>query len=129
MLERWRLDNEKPNGSSLRFQGAGPGPEGVMITHSLEFANNLASGGDVGISEAFIKGHWESPNLTHFLELFCVNQPVIQKLLDGKPFVRLLQRLHHWLNRNTRSGSRRNIHAHYDLGNQFYSAWLDTTMT
>jgi cyclopropane-fatty-acyl-phospholipid synthase len=100
-----------------------------MVIHSLDFAKDLASGGEVGISEAFIKGHWESPNLTHFLELFCVNQPVIQKLLDGKPLVRLVQRMRHWLNRNTKSGSRRNIHAHYDLGNQFYSAWLDTTMT
>ena len=129
MLERGRLDVEMPDGKMLRFQGAEGGPEAEMVIHSLDFAKDLASGGEVGISEAFIKGHWESPNLTHFLELFCVNQPVIQKLLDGKPLVRLFQRVHHWLNRNTKSGSRRNIHAHYDLGNQFYSAWLDTTMT
>ncbi len=129
MLERGRLDVEMPNGPTLRFQGSEDGPEGVMVIHSLDFAKDLASGGEVGISEAFIKGHWESPNLTHFLELFCVNQPVIQKLLEGRPIVRLLQRLRHWLNRNTKAGSRRNIHAHYDLGNQFYSAWLDTTMT
>jgi cyclopropane-fatty-acyl-phospholipid synthase len=129
MLERGRLDVEMPDGTLLRFQGAEAGPEAEMVIHSLDFAKDLASGGEVGISEAFIKGHWESPDLTHFLELFCVNQPVIQKLLDGKPFVRLFQRVHHWLNRNTKSGSRRNIHAHYDLGNQFYSAWLDTTMT
>ena len=129
MLERGRLDVEMPDGTMLRFQGAEGGPEAEMVIHSLDFAKDLASGGEVGISEAFIKGHWESPNLTHFLELFCVNQPVIQKLLDGKPLVRLFQRVHHWLNRNTKSGSRRNIHAHYDLGNQFYSAWLDTTMT
>ena len=129
MLECGSLDVQMPNGPTLRFQGPGAGPEAVMVIHSLDFAKDLASGGEVGISEAFIKGHWESPNLTHFLELFCVNQPVIQKLLDGKPLVRLVQRMRHWLNRNTKSGSRRNIHAHYDLGNQFYSAWLDTTMT
>lgn len=128
-LERGRLDVTMPDGKSYRFQGRDAGPEAVMIVHDLGFARRLASGGEVGIAEAFLKGEWESPNLTRFLELFCVNQPVIQKLLDGKPLIRLLQIARHWLNRNTRAGSRRNIHAHYDLGNRFYSAWLDKTMT
>ena len=129
MLERGSLDVHLPDGRILRFQGSQSGPEAQMIVHDFDFANELAAGGEVGIAEAFLKGHWESPNLTRFLELFCVNQPVIQKLLDGKPLVRLFQRFQHWRNRNTKSGSRRNIHAHYDLGNQFYSAWLDGTMT
>ncbi|MDB5641399.1 MAG: cyclopropane-fatty-acyl-phospholipid synthase, partial [Hyphomicrobiales bacterium] len=64
MLERGRLDIKMPNGPTLRFQGAGDGPEAVMVIYSLDFAKDLASGGEVGISEAFIKGHWESPNLT-----------------------------------------------------------------
>jgi len=129
MLERGSLDVHMPDGRTLRFQGRDNGPEAQMIIHDFDFAAELAAGGEVGIAEAFLKGHWESPNLTRFLELFCVNQPVIQKLLDGKPLVRLIQRFQHWRNRNTKSGSRRNIHAHYDLGNQFYSAWLDGTMT
>lgn len=129
MLERGRLDVHLPDHRILRFQGHQSGPEAVMIVHDLEFASDIAAHGEVGVAEAFLKGHWESPNLTHFLELFCVNQPVIQKLLDGKPLVRLFQRFQHWRNRNTKSGSKRNIHAHYDLGNQFYSAWLDGTMT
>ena len=129
MLERGRLDVHMPNNHLLRFQGNLSGPEAVMIVHDLSFAADIAAQGEVGVAEAFLKGHWESPNLTHFLQLFCVNQPVIQKLLDGKPLARLYQRFQHWRNRNTKSGSRRNIHAHYDLGNKFYSAWLDTTMT
>jgi cyclopropane-fatty-acyl-phospholipid synthase len=128
-LERGRLDVHMPDGRNFRFEGTESGPQAVMIVHDLGFARRLASGGEVGIAEAFLKGEWESPNLTHFLELFCVNQPVIQRLLDGKPIIRLLQVARHWLNRNTRAGSRRNIHAHYDLGNRFYSAWLDKTMT
>ncbi|MDB5595211.1 MAG: Cyclopropane-fatty-acyl-phospholipid synthase [Hyphomicrobiales bacterium] len=128
-LERGRLDVHMPDGRNFRFEGREAGPQAVMIVHDLGFARRLASGGEVGIAEAFLKGEWESPNLTQFLELFCVNQPVIQRLLDGKPIIRLLQVARHWLNRNTRAGSRRNIHAHYDLGNRFYSAWLDKTMT
>ncbi len=129
MLERGRLDVQMPDGRTLVFQGSEIGPNAQMIVHDLAFASSLATAGEVGIAEAFLKGHWESPNLTHFLELFCVNQPVIRKLLEGKPLVRLIQRVMHWRNRNTKSGSLRNIHAHYDLGNQFYSAWLDGTMT
>jgi cyclopropane-fatty-acyl-phospholipid synthase len=129
MLERGALEIHLPDGCKLRFAGSESGPEAMMIVHDLDFARHLASGGEVGISEAFLHGHWESPNLTRFLELFCVNQPVIQRLLDGKPLVRFLQRMRHWMNRNTKAGSKRNIHAHYDLGNQFYSAWLDKTMT
>ncbi len=129
MLERGALEVHLPDGCKFRFAGSEDGPEALMIIHDLDFARHLASGGEVGISEAFLHGHWESPNLTRFLELFCVNQPVIQRLLDGKPFVRFLQRVRHWMNRNTKAGSKRNIHAHYDLGNQFYSAWLDKTMT
>jgi cyclopropane-fatty-acyl-phospholipid synthase len=128
-LERGRLDVHMPDGRNFRFEGREAGPQAVMIVHDLGFARRLASGGEVGIAEAFLKGEWESPNLTYFLELFCVNQPVIQRLLDGKPIIRMLQVARHWLNRNTRAGSRRNIHAHYDLGNRFYSAWLDKTMT
>ena len=129
MLERGSLDVQMPDGRSLRFQGQEDGPDAQMIVRDFDFANELAAGGEVGIAEAFLKGHWESPNLTRFLELFCVNQPIIHKLLDGKPLVRLFHRFLHWRNRNTKAGSRRNIHAHYDLGNQFYSAWLDGTMT
>ncbi|MDO9440931.1 MAG: cyclopropane-fatty-acyl-phospholipid synthase family protein [Beijerinckiaceae bacterium] len=128
-LENGSLDVSMPDGATFRFQGARPGPEAQMIIHDLGFARRLAKGGEIGIAEAFLSGEWESPNLTHFLELFCVNQPVIARLLDGKPLVRFFQLVRHWLNRNTRSGSRRNIHAHYDLGNKFYGAWLDKTMT
>ena len=127
-LEMGCLDMRMPDGRTFRVRGALPGPEAIMIIHDLEFARTLAQG-DIGIAESFLRGQWESPDLTRFLELFCVNQNVIAKLLEGRPLVRLFQMARHWLNRNTRSGSRRNIHAHYDLGNRFYSSWLDGTMT
>lgn len=128
-LENGRLDVDMPDGQRYRFQGAMDGPQAQMIIRDLAFARRLAQGGEIGIAEAFLGGEWESPDLTRFLQLFCVNQHVITRLLEGKPLVRWFQMARHWLNRNTRSGSRRNIHAHYDLGNSFYSAWLDKTMT
>ena len=129
MLEKGELDVLMPDGQRFHFSGREAGPKASMTVRDLAFARRLAGGGDIGIAEAFLRGEWDSPNLPHFLELFCANQPMIARLLDGKPIVRFVQMISHWLNRNTKSGARRNIHAHYDLGNEFYSAWLDPGMT
>ena len=123
------LDMVMPDGKTFRFGGIEPGPYARMFIHDTAFADKVAKGGDIGIADAYLAGMWSADNLETFLELFCRNQQVIQKLLDGKPLVRLMQMVRHWMNRNTRSGSKRNIHAHYDLGNKFYSTWLDRTMT
>jgi cyclopropane-fatty-acyl-phospholipid synthase len=123
------LDMVMPDGKTFRFGGVEPGPHARMFIHDTGFADKVAKAGDIGIADAYLSGMWSADNLETFLELFCRNQEVIQKLLDGKPLVRLMQMVRHWMNRNTRSGSKRNIHAHYDLGNKFYSTWLDRTMT
>ncbi len=92
-----------------------------MTVHDFGFAEPaLCDGGDIGIGEAYLRGEWETPNLTHFLELFCANHEMIAKMLEDRPLVRIWQQFRHWMNRNTKRGSRRNIHAHYDLGNRFY---------
>ena len=100
-----------------------------MVVHDYGFAWRLLRGGDIGIAESYLRGEWETPNLTEFLYLFCVNVEMMQAILRGKPLVRWAQVFRHWLNRNTRRQARKNIHAHYDLGNDFYRAWLDPTMT
>jgi cyclopropane-fatty-acyl-phospholipid synthase len=127
-LENGRLDVRLPDKTMFQFEG-GPGPQAEMIVKDLGFAKRLAKGGDVGIAEAYLQGDWETPNLTNFLELFSCNQSVMVRMMEGKPLLRFLQMARHWLRPNTKSGARRNIHAHYDLGNRFYSAWLDRTMT
>ena len=127
-LRHGKLEIFMPDGAILRVEGEG-GPHAEMIVRDHAFAAKLAKGGDVGVAEAFLDGDWDTPNLERFLELFCANQQVMAQLMAGKPMLRLLQMMRHWMNRNTKSGSRRNIHAHYDLGNAFYSAWLDPTMT
>jgi cyclopropane-fatty-acyl-phospholipid synthase len=127
-IEAGALEVRLPDGCAMRISGDKPGPQAMMIVRDLDFASTLSQG-EIGIAESFLRGQWDSPDLTAFLELFCVNQPVLEKLMDGKPLLRMLQMAHHWMNRNTRAGSRRNIHAHYDLGNSFYEAWLDGSMT
>jgi cyclopropane-fatty-acyl-phospholipid synthase len=128
-ISHGRLDVNLPDGRCLRFEGREPGPQATIDVHDLNFARRLAQGGDIGFAEAYLAGEWDTPDLTRFLELFCVNHAAVHTLLAHRPWMRLWQRLMHMLNRNSKAGSRRNIHAHYDLGNRFYGAWLDETMT
>jgi cyclopropane-fatty-acyl-phospholipid synthase len=128
-LQQGTLDIALKDGRVLRFKGSQDGPHAVFVIHDYRFARRLSEGGDIGFAEAYIQKEWDTPDLTAFLELFCANHSAIESLLTNRPWVRLWQRLMHVLNRNTKSGSKRNIHAHYDLGNAFYSAWLDDTMT
>ncbi len=128
LIENGRLEIALPDGVVFAFGGARPGPQARMNIHDYAFARAFAHG-DIGVAESYIRGEWSTPDLTAFLELFCVNQHAIARLLAGKPIVRLAQMAYHWLHRNTRAGARRNIHAHYDLGNSFYAKWLDPSMT
>ena len=128
-LRRGTLDVTMPDGRVLRLGGFEPGPAAKMTLYNHGFASRLINGGDIGIAEAYLNGDWDTPDLTQFLYLFCVNYELIQAMLGDKPLMRLIQLLRHWFNRNTKRQARRNIYAHYDLGNAFYSAWLDPTMT
>jgi cyclopropane-fatty-acyl-phospholipid synthase len=128
-LRRGILDVILPDGRTVRLGGAEPGPHAVMKPRDFGFAGRLLRGGDIGIAEAYLRGEWDTPDLTQFLYLFCVNHDLTQSMLSDKPLVRYVQRARHWFNRNTRRQARRNIYAHYDIGNAFYSAWLDPGMT
>ena len=128
-LETGMLTMTMPDGAALKFGGAVPGPAAQITVRDYNFANRLASEGEIGVAEAYLEGEWDSPDLTQVIELFSVNHALIESLLRGRPLTRLWQLFGHWRNRNTKTGSRRNIAAHYDLGNQFYEAWLDGSMT
>ncbi len=129
-LTHGQLRVQLPDGRILRFETGQDGPQAMMVVHDLHFADHFTKGGDIGLAEAFLRGEWDTPDLTEFLRLFCVNHAMITQILADKPIIRWLQLLrHYWLNRNTKAGSKRNIHAHYDLGNHFYDKWLDRSMT
>ena len=128
-LRRGTLDVTLPDGRILRLGGIEPGPCAAMTLYNYGFAPRLLNGGDIGIAEAYLRGDWDTPDLTQFLYLFCVNHDLIQQMLGNNPLMRYVQSVRHWFNRNTRRQARKNIYAHYDIGNAFYSAWLDPSMT
>ncbi len=128
-LKRGTLDMTLPDGRVVRCGGLEPGPAAKMTVYNYNFAWRLAHGGDIGIAEAYLRREWDTPDLTQFLYVFCVNHDLIQSMLGDKPIARFVQSVRHWFNRNTRKQARRNIYAHYDIGNSFYSAWLDPSMT
>ncbi|MEE4013875.1 cyclopropane-fatty-acyl-phospholipid synthase family protein [Roseibium sp. FZY0029] len=123
------LEVQFPDGRRFHIKGQEAGPHGVLKIHNWAFFRMVVQAGDVGVGEAFMAGYWSSPDVTTFLEVFCINQESTLEALQGKPFTRFLMSVRHWLNSNTKRGSKRNISAHYDLGNAFYREWLDPSMT
>ncbi len=125
-----RLSIRMPDGRVVLIEGRSEGPEAVLILHNWNLAHQSLTNGTIGVAESYMAGDWESPDVTAFLELFLVNVEVGNSLAGGaRGLVRLIEQIRHWLRSNTRTQARKNISAHYDLGNAFYSKWLDETMT
>jgi cyclopropane-fatty-acyl-phospholipid synthase len=90
---------------------------------------DIMSHGDIGFAESYIQGKWNTPDLKALLELAIRNRTILDKAIFGNWYGSIFYRLKHWLRDNSKAGSRKNIHAHYDLGNAFYTLWLDPTMS
>jgi len=126
-LKHGALHLQLPDGSSTHF-----GDDSYPVTlrlHNWTMFGAVMKSGDIGFAETFIEGDWTTDNLTGLIELFIHNRQQVESLIYGKWWGNLLYRLKHLFNRNSRSGSRKNIHAHYDIGNDFYKLWLDPSMT
>jgi cyclopropane-fatty-acyl-phospholipid synthase len=118
-----------PEGRKVTLQGRDPGPSGTLIVKDFRFVGRVMAAGDIGFAEGYMAGEWDTPDLSALLETLSLNVDRMRELVRGNPFVRFVNNLAHFMRRNSREGSRRNIHAHYDLGNRFYEKWLDSSMT
>ena len=119
-----------PDGREIRLEGATPGPEARLIVHDYDFIKRTISNGTIGFGEGYMAGEWDTPDLTALLEVLAQNYARFEKVSFGNRFMAGLNVLEHALGRrNSRAGSKKNIQAHYDLGNAFYERWLDSTMT
>ncbi len=121
---------ELPGGRTLTFRGKEEQDAvGVIIVRDFAFARRTVLGGDIGFFESYADGQWDTPALADCLYIFARNADHVQEAFTASPLIGLVQNLRHAWNKNTKAGSKRNIAAHYDLGNAFYEKWLDDTMT
>ncbi len=128
-LAAGRLTLTTPEGIRRVFEGREPGPESEIHIRDWKVVRALLRRAEFGAFESWREGRLVTSDMTAFLELCAVNQRSLAGVFYGNPWVRFLLRVAHLLRPNTRAGSRRNIHAHYDLGNDFYRLWLDPAMT
>lgn len=121
------LEIRLPGGDSRLF---GAGEHGVTLSvHDEAMFSAVLARGDIGLAEAYLDGQWDSPDITGLLTLLTRNRDVLKKAVYGSWRNLLAARVRHWLNGNSKAGSKRNIMAHYDLGNDFYQLWLDPSMS
>ncbi len=128
-LKHGTLDIQLPDGTGLHFGSAVEGGlRAAMRLVNWKVCGATMRSGDIGFAETYIAGDWTSPDPATLIKLFLANGTEVESLVYGTWWGALLYRAKHWLNRNSRSGSKKNIHTHYDLGNEFYRLWLDPTM-
>ena len=128
-LENGRLDFVLDDGRVFRAEGRHPGPVAVVEVHNPDLFARLIREGDLGFLEAYIDGWWTTPDLQAFMDLVHARNDTLYDGFPGMGLVRTFENLRHWLRGNSRRQARKNIAAHYDLGNDFYRLWLDETMT
>ena len=118
------------NGEDYNFGAAGPADTGVHIqVLDPRYYSEIAFGGSIGAGEAYMQAYWQCDDLVSLVRLLLRNRDVLDGMESGTARLTApVQKLFHWVNRNTREGARRNISAHYDLGNDFFALWLDETM-
>ncbi|MFM8609019.1 MAG: class I SAM-dependent methyltransferase [Burkholderiaceae bacterium] len=126
-LRQGSLTIELPDGS-VQTVGDGQGPHVSIHMRNWNAFGAALKSGDIGFAESYIAGDWTTPQLTDLLRVFLHNRNEVESVIYGSWLGRLAYRIRHLLNRNSKTNSRKNIHAHYDLGNAFYELWLDDTM-
>ena len=118
-----------PDGRCFAHDAPEKGPDAEIILKNWKLPRRLLTGGSIGAAESFMDGDWDSPDVTELLSLFAANEEVFDTVAVPNWINNAIETMRHWLNQNSRRGSKRNIAAHYDLGNAFYSKWLDASMT
>jgi cyclopropane-fatty-acyl-phospholipid synthase len=132
LKENWRfgaLTFALPGGREVELTGAPEGPAARLTVRDYHFLDRVFSRGLLGFGEGYMAGEWDSPDISALLLAFSRNLDRLDDLIRGNRVMRWVVTGWHKLNANTRRGAKRNIEAHYDLGNEFYGLWLDPSMT
>lgn len=128
-LNTGRLDFELPDGRVFRVEGSKSGPVAYVKINDNDIFARLIRDGDLGFSEAYMDGAWDSPDLHAFMDFVHADNGDLYDGFPGMGLVRKWEQFRFWLQSNSKKQARKNISHHYDLGNDFYGLWLDDTMT
>jgi cyclopropane-fatty-acyl-phospholipid synthase len=128
-MDQGAIEAHLPGGAVRRLGGRGAGPAVVVVLHSWRPLIRLITGGSVGWARGWLEEEWTSPDPVALFELFMLNRVSLGDTGRARGLGRLKNRVGNLLRLNNRSGARRNIRFHYDLGNDFYAAWLDPSLT
>lgn len=128
-IEHGSIDVKMPDGRSYFFSGKNPGAAANICIHDWHVIPGLAIKGDIALAESYRDGLWETEDLTDLFLFGLQNQKPLDSYIHGSAFGRLASNIAYLFTRNTIKGSKKNIQAHYDLGNEFYKLWLDPSMT
>ncbi len=128
-IEEGTIQVTTPDGKVRVFEGRKPGDRANLELHDWTVITNMARKGDIGFAEDYREGRWNTDNLTALVSLGLINKKALDNYVIGKKSARFLSMFSYLFRANTLKGSKRNIHEHYDLGNDFYKLWLDPTMT
>jgi len=128
-LDTGTLKLTTPDGKTRVFAGKIPGETASIELRDWRVVSNMMRKGDIGFAEDYRAGNWETDNLTALATLGLVNRSALDRFVAGNNFSRRISMLSYLLRLNSLKGSKKNIHAHYDLGNEFYKLWLDPSMT
>lgn len=120
---------ELPDKTKLEFRGKNSGPNANISINNFQVIDSVISGGDVAFGEAYINGLWHSDDLPQLLTFLTLNSHALEDFFHAKKWQSFLLFLKTFFNKNTKKGSKKNISYHYDLGNDFYELWLDSSMT
>ena len=118
-----------PDGARHEFTGVKAGPRAEMTIMDMAAISRILSDGKMGFCEAVMDGQIDSPSMSDLIELAVLHDSMLSKQMSANAWRKIGLRLFHGLRKNSKSGAARNISYHYDLGNDFYAAWLDRTMT
>ncbi len=128
-LQHGHLDIVFPDGQRAHYGNPRSEERADLRLANWNVVGAALKSGDIGFAESYIAGDWTTSDLAQLLGFFVHNREAAEKVFYGTMIGRIAYRLRHLLNRNTKARARKNIHAHYDLGNEFYGLWLDPTMT
>ncbi len=128
-IEKGSVTILTPEGAKCFFEGEMHGPNAVVSIQDWVFCEELFLKGDIGLGESYIREAWSSPDVSNVIRFGIENRDALTKIIKGSIHKIILYRIKHLFNKNTKAGSKRNIQAHYDLGNDFYKLWLDDSMT